>query len=62
VAKASRGNFRKKEIASQVNERANDRVPTSTPLGVIYREEEVVVYIYFIGGIEYYKKIPIIYK
>ena len=59
MAKASRGNFRKKDRASQVNERANDRVPTSTPLGV-YREE-VVVYIYSIGGIEYYKKVPMFY-
>jgi len=31
-------------------------------MGAIYREEEVVVYIYSIGGVEYYKKIIDIYK
>ena len=39
------------------------RVPTSTPRGAIYREEEeVAVYIYSIAGVEYYKKVPKIYK
>ena len=38
------------------------KVPTSTPWDAIYKEEEVVVYIYSIGGVEYYKKVPRIYK
>jgi len=32
------------------------------PWGAIYREEEVAVYIYSIGDVEYYKKILEIYK
>ena len=31
-------------------------------MGAIYREEEVVVYIYFFGGVKYYKKVLDIYK
>ena len=47
-----------------MNERAKlPKVPTFTPWGAIYREEEeVVVYVYSIGGVEYYKKISKIYK
>jgi hypothetical protein len=26
-------------------------------MGAIYREEEVVVYTYFLGGVKYYKKV-----
>jgi len=42
-----------------VNERAKlPKVPTFTPWGAIYREEEeVVVYVYSIGGVENYKKV-----
>ena len=46
-----------------MNERAKlPKVPTFTPWGAIYREEEVVVYVYSIGGVEYYKEVPRIYK
>jgi len=38
------------------------KVPTSTHGGAIYREEEVVVCVYSIGGVKYYKKVPRIYK
>jgi len=38
------------------------KVLTSTPWGAIYREEEVVVYIYSTGGVEDYKKVPKFYK
>jgi hypothetical protein len=31
-------------------------------MGAIYREEEVSVYIYSIGGAEYYKKVLDVYK
>jgi len=31
-------------------------------MGAIYREEEVVVYTYSIGGVEYYKKVLDVYK
>ena len=38
------------------------KIPHLLPMGAIYREEEVVVYTYSIGGVEYYKKILDIYK
>ena len=31
-------------------------------MGAIYREEEVVVYTYFLGVVKYYKKVLDIYK
>jgi len=31
-------------------------------MGAIYREENVVVYTYSLGGVEYYKKVFDIYK
>jgi len=31
-------------------------------MGAIYREKEVVVYTYSLGGVEYYKKVLDIYK
>jgi len=41
---------------------SGQKSPTSTPWGVIYKEEEVVVYTYSIGGVKYYKKVLNIYK
>jgi len=38
------------------------KVPMSSPWGAIYGEEEAVVYIYSIGRVEYYMKIPGIFK
>ena len=38
------------------------RVSHLLPMGAIYREEEVAIYTYFIGGVEYYKKIFDVYK
>ena len=53
-----------REQAKWISEQMSkwQKVPTSTPWDAIYKEEEVVVYIYSIGGVEYYKKVPRIYK
>ena len=51
--------------ASQTSKRANKQGAKSLsppPHGAIYREEEVAIYTYFIGGVEYYKKIFDVYK
>ena len=50
-----------KQTREQISKRP--KVLTSTPWEAIYREKEVVVvYVYCIGGVEYYKKILKIYK
>ena len=38
------------------------RVSHLLSMGAIYREEEVDIYTYFIGEVEYYKKILNVYK
>ena len=52
-------------LASQTSKGANKQGAKSLsppPHGAIYREEEVAIYTYFIGGVEYYKKIFDVYK
>ena len=48
--------------SKQRDKRASDQKSSSPPHEAIYREEEVIVYIYSIGRVKYYKKVPKIYK
>ena len=63
VVKAQRNNLRKRESkpSEQICKRPK-KSPTSSPWGAIYKEEEVAVYIYSIGEVEYYKNVLEIYK
>jgi len=62
-AQLSNLRVRVRRRASQVSKRANgQKSPPPAPRPLFIGEEEAVVYIYSIGGVEYYKKVPEIYK